>query len=1217
MATGTASTQEAREATEELLEALMNQHLDQGPIKDMKEYLALIGQLQNLGVSNAKDYVDALQKASMISSIGRDIVNQEKELAELEEKKKNEEITEEEYNEKKADLQKPNDDFIKQYEKDYKIDLSNEEETLLLEKAITAEKAKQNAAEAQIKENEYNAAVKKQEEAKKNVEYLESQKKSIEDDITSWTWDSLTSSYKRTNKNGEEEYMSQYQMEEAVGHFNIIEEEIIDAQKELDGIIIPTKVDAESIEQQAEDAEKVYQDALDKLGLTIQIELYESGQAVDDIQSIFDTLASAQKEYNENGHFTVDTMQSLLELEPKYLDLLVDENGNINLNKRALYDVAIARLTDMKLKQQDAILTEAEGLAATGTIDALYEQIDVMYGESDAYDVLIEKRLESIRTILEERKALADGEKGKLDSSFNVDTYINGLKGQLSAVERVSNSAISNIRNSLSSSGNTAKEDATDAFQKAMKYYENRIGAEQSRFEQVQNEVDLLEKQGKIAGKEYYQEQIASENRRLKLLQQQKAEAKKYLGQFKKGSDEWWEVANQLNDIESELDDVTSSIQDLRDAQAEVDWYIFDETHERFGSLIDDLETIRDLISPNGEEDWFDDDGMWTEKGVASLATYVQALQMYQNALDETNKKLKEYSKPFKGNEKYYKNLGIDSEQELYDAREKLIDQQYDYAKAINDTQQSVVDMYESQIDAIEEWSDKAIEAYNDYIDVVREALDAERDLYEFKKDIQKQTKDIASLERRIASLSGSDSASDIAERRKLEAELAEAKEGLNDSYYDHAKDAQSEALDREAEAYEESMTNYIDTLREKLDQAKLNMDLFMEQVTTAVTMNAGTVLTEYTNTGIAIDKALTEPWAKAAIAMKDYETEALPLMNSWTKAGANGFVYNFSETAKGQLTSPWTAGKNAVTSFESSVKAGMNNVVSNIRTNVQTATGELNKIKSLYAEINDTTVKAPSAPTGKTSGNPTNTDPSNASTENIKALQNLLNNLFNAGLKEDGKWGSKTEAALTKAQTKMFAYLSGLGYRSLPVGKTGKFDDATRRLMVKYIDAYISQMKAGAYGVSSAVGQGVRIYEGLRNKVPVAFHAKGTLGTKRDELAITDESWIGEEITLAAGKNGQLQYLKKGSAVMPADISANLVEWGKLNPDMMNVGGVPNLNMISNAINKPEFNLSFDALVKADRIDEGTLPEIKKYVTQEINSLVKQMNYAIKGFAR
>ena len=149
--------------------------------------------------------------------------------------------------------------------------------------------------------------------------------------------------------------------------------------------------------------------------------------------------------------------------------------------------------------------------------------------------------------------------------------------------------------------------------------------------------------------------------------------------------------------------------------------------------------------------------------------------------------------------------------------------EQYEYAKAISDSEQSVVDMYEAQIDAIEEYTSELVESYNEYIDVVKEALDAERDLYEFKKDIEKQTKDINELERRIASLSGSDNAADVAERRKLEAELYEAKEGLNDTYYDHAKDSQITALEKEAEAYEESLNNYVEKLRTTLEEAQVN----------------------------------------------------------------------------------------------------------------------------------------------------------------------------------------------------------------------------------------------------------------------------------------------------------------------------------------------------------------------------------------------------------
>lgn len=128
--------------------------------------------------------------------------------------------------------------------------------------------------------------------------------------------------------------------------------------------------------------------------------------------------------------------------------------------------------------------------------------------------------------------------------------------------------------------------------------------------------------------------------------------------------------------------------------------------------------------------------------------------------------------------------------------------------------------------------------------------------------------------------------------------------------------------------------------------------------------------------------------------------------------------------------------------------------------------------------------------------------------------------------------------------------------------------------------------------------------------------YAKGTLGTKKDELAITDESWLGEEITLAAGKNGRLSYLRKGSAVMPADISANLVKWGELNPDSLKVQNTSgNISVLNNAINKPELTFDFDSLVHVDHCDEGTLKDLEKIIDSKIVDFTKQLNYGLKKF--
>jgi hypothetical protein len=82
----------------------------------------------------------------------------------------------------------------------------------------------------------------------------------------------------------------------------------------------------------------------------------------------------------------------------------------------------------------------------------------------------------------------------------------------------------------------------------------------------------------------------------------------------------------------------------------------------------------------------------------------------------------------------------------------------------------------------------------------------------------------------------------------------------------------------------------------------------------------------------------------------------------------------------------------------------------------------------------------------------------------------------------------------------------------------------------------------------------------------------------------------------------------------MPADISANLVEWGKLDPNALSMPTMGSgVNIMSNAIIQPNFEMNFDSLVHVDHCDQGTLQDLERMVDTKINQFGKQMNYAIK----
>jgi hypothetical protein len=1230
MMSGVATTEQMVGATERLTQAWIEDALanDNLTTETKMEYIA---QLRSLGVENAEEYVDDLLQKNMVKELQGKMSIDDDTLREHYGKhtrggKSFDDLTEVE----KQDYARryglvvdtTSEDIIADIEKRYGVEkeaiegvITALKEKVNLENKIADEQNKQKAYD-----NWYNIVGAKKgfgalsEEIKGYQQLINeynsfSEKAKVIGNPDGWThytargtdfYTQYTDGANAVSIDGEE--FRQYQEEAKRYHEwlqqnstkyqeylaikeqydKALQEGITNGWVDAEGNIIDQKF-AENISNWKSQMENIENEIDDELTVNVQLklDLQNKSELVDDIQNVFDTLADAVKEYNENGYLTVDTAQALTDsdnIDPKYLTLLQDSNGQLSLTKDKLYEVAIARLTDLKIKRQDAIITEAENLASSGAIEKMRETTEMMYGEADALQTVNESRIDSIETLLLEKQ-----ENGELDTNFDVSGYITNIRNQVSAVGNIFDSAIDNIHNSVSSSGNTTTAEVEDAFQKLMDYWDNRIEANQAKYDQIQSDIDWLESQGKMADANYYKDQIAllteGEESKEAFLEAKLQGAKDRLAELeaagKKGSDEWWEAAKIHNDTMSELDDVRDTVLELQDAIGEIEWSKFEELNSRLDDLTGKLETIRDLIAPDGEEDWFDEEGNWSEKGVAVLGSYVQSLEFYKNGLNEASEALQTFqSKEYNSkNAKWFAdNYGINSEQEYYDYLQKLTDEQYNYASSVSDTEQDIAGMWESQVDAVEEYFGTLIESYNDYIDSVKEALDAERDLYGFKKNVQKQSKDIAALERRIASLSGSTNASDIAERRKLESELYESRESLNDTYYDHSKQSQQEALEAESVAYEETMNRFVENLRTNLDLALQDMGTFIAGVTSAVTANAPLILDEYNKLDIALDGAIVTPWQEAKDAMKGYtDADGLGLMNSWT---AKGGVFDvFATDSTEYLESVWDAEVDPGDAFATSVGDCVEGIVENIRQNVVTAKGYLEDL----ANVKDHS--------GLYNGGDNGDDDDHDNGGQAKTIHD-------AGT-VTAEWYQVENA---EGMKKNSLSINGVKYYKASDGYYYKFSERTARKDAQGNPGY-------------AYKKGTKRY---------SYYAKGTTGTPRDEFSIVDE--FGPELILHADPTtGRLQYLTKGSGVVPHDATVELMKLADLGVSGLmdtNKFGA-NVNMISNAINKPEIVIDVENFLKVDRVDKDSLPQLEAMMDKKIDTFAKQLNYSIKRFSR
>lgn len=140
--------------------------------------------------------------------------------------------------------------------------------------------------------------------------------------------------------------------------------------------------------------------------------------------------------------------------------------------------------------------------------------------------------------------------------------------------------------------------------------------------------------------------------------------------------------------------------------------------------------------------------------------------------------------------------------------------------------------------------------------------------------------------------------------------------------------------------------------------------------------------------------------------------------------------------------------------------------------------------------------------------------------------------------------------------------------------------------------------------------------YTGWVNKNDLVGFAKGTKGVKSSQLAMIDENGL-EELVLHADGNGKLAFLSKGTSVIPADITENLMKLGTIDPTEMLKRNTPSIGAPHITNNNMELNLEFGSLVHIDTVNQDTIPELQKMVRSEFDNMMKQVNSGLKRYAR
>ena len=171
---------------------------------------------------------------------------------------------------------------------------------------------------------------------------------------------------------------------------------------------------------------------------------------IDDIQSAYKNCSTAVEEYNKYGYLSVDSLQSLLQMDDEYLNTLELVNGKLQLNQGAYADLLAAQYAEA---QMEAISQAISELNAIATGDAA-EKTDT-YTEATEDE---KKKLEALCPALKDA-TIGTGElAGALagaQAAANGDNA-DEIEGKISSVMTALNTRLSLISTNMNNAMNSA-----------------------------------------------------------------------------------------------------------------------------------------------------------------------------------------------------------------------------------------------------------------------------------------------------------------------------------------------------------------------------------------------------------------------------------------------------------------------------------------------------------------------------------------------------------------------------------------------------------------------------------------------------------------------------------------------------------------------------------------------------------------------------------------
>ncbi len=485
-------------------------------------------------------------------------------------------------------------------------------------------------------------------------------------------------------------------------------------------------------------------------------------------------LEDANKSAQSSAKETEDTYEKLFDFFERRINVLNDALELLNANL------------------ENVIGSNNKNLLIDAQIGINKESIN---NYTDALDIYQQKANEALS------KIPAEFQDKIVNGAVAITDFIgSGNEDLVNAIEDYQNWAdkVADCKQELAELKETLRQLELDKFNNIIEDFTNQFGISTNAQELINKQIDLFEEAGQLIGDGFYKGLIKESESQLNILEQEKQALINELntglqnGLIEKGSDEWLEMINSLNDVDGSILDCKKDIEEFNNSIQQLHWDIIGRIQNNFSDLSSEISNLVGLID---EVDVSNKEGLWSLEGLTQLGLYAQEYeraiytsQMYEDEIEKLNQAYME---------------GKYSATEYADKLSELKDEQWNEINASEDAKDAIVELNKARIDIMVKGIEEEIEAMKELTDSKKEALDAEKDLNDYRNSLVEKNKSVTDLERQIAAMQNDSTASTVAKRKQLEEQLAEAKQDLADFEYEHSIEVQKEALDQQYE------TNY------------------------------------------------------------------------------------------------------------------------------------------------------------------------------------------------------------------------------------------------------------------------------------------------------------------------------------------------------------------------------------------------------------------------